>query len=76
MKKAIVIVLAFLVVLAFVGCSSKPAEEVVAIEPTETISVEAESQTPEPIQEATVNPFVLDGAYYCLRRRKRIRSTL
>lgn len=66
MKKAIVIVLAFLVVLAFVGCSSKPAEEVVAIEPTETISVEAESQTPEPIQEATVNPFVLDGAYYCL----------
>ena len=66
MKKVIALLLALSVVFALVGCSSTPAEETNTAKPTETTPVETESQTIEPTQEATINPFVLDGDYYCL----------
>lgn len=67
MKKVLIGVLALVMILGLVGCSSStPSEETNTAKPTETTPVETESQTPEPTQEATINPFVLDGAYYCL----------
>lgn len=52
MKKVFIGLLALIMVLGFVGCSSTPAtEETNTTKPTETTQVETESQTPEPTNE-------------------------
>ena len=48
MKKVLIGIIAIIMVLGLVGCSSTPAEETNTSEPTETAPVETESQTPEP----------------------------
>lgn len=49
MKKVLIGVLALIMVLGIVGCSSTPAtEETSTTKPTETTPIETESQTPEP----------------------------
>lgn len=54
MKKVLIGVLALIMVLGLVGCSSTPeTKETNTTEPTETSPVETESQTPEPTVEPT-----------------------
>ena len=47
MKKGLLVVLALIMVLGLVGCSSTPSEETNTAEQTETTPVETESQIPE-----------------------------
>lgn len=47
MKKVLIGIIAIIMVLGLVGCSSTPAEETNTSEPTETAPVETESQTPQ-----------------------------
>lgn len=54
MKKVLIGILALIMILGIVGCSSTPAtEEMSTTKPTETTPVETESQTPEPTPKPT-----------------------
>ena len=48
MKKVLIGIIAIIMILGLVGCSSTPAEETNTTKPTETTPVETENQTPEP----------------------------